>query len=332
MIKTAIIIPNYNGAAYIGPCLSALIPQCGKETAVWVVDNGSSDGSEKIAESFSEVNVLRFKKNKGFTGAVNAGLKSVGKTDYVILLNNDTVVGEHFVDELVSAMERHPDAFSAQARMRRMDAPGRLDDGGDIYCALGWAFGRGSMAPADRYDREEPIFSACAGAAIYRYDVLKDMGGFDPSYFAYLEDVDLGWQARRAGWKNYYIPSANVFHAGSGTTGSRFNQFKTLYSSRNNIYVLRKNMPVLFRVLFSPMLAVGFLSKMLYFAQKGYGKEFVDGLVMGLKMPLPKGKVKSSGRQDRELAWEILKNTPRCLLDIIDMHVIIHAEGKRKNR
>ena len=318
MSRITVIVPNYNGAAFIGPCLSSLMPQCGDGVDVWVVDNASADGSDKTAEAFPGVKVLRMPENTGFTGAVNAGLAKAEDAEYVILLNNDTVVGKHFVRELVSAMERHPDAFSAQARLRRMDDPKILDDAGDLYCALGWAYERGTLGPAGKYNREETVFSACAGAAIYRADVMRKMGGLDPAYFAYLEDVDLGWRAKRAGWRNYFVPSANVLHAGSGTSGSRVNTFKVRHSSRNNVYLLRKNMPITFRILFSPLLAAGFLTKILYFTAKGFGKEYLKGLWAGLRMPLPPQPDEAGyGGFDRQIALEILRNTPACLMGFL---------------
>ena len=235
MSRTTVIIPNYNGTAFVGPCLRSLVPQCGADVRVLVVDNGSEDGSDKTAEAFSGVEVLRLGENTGFTGAVNAGVLAAKDSEYVILLNNDTVVGKHFVSELIAAMDRHPDAFSAQARMRTLRDPKILDGAGDIYSVFGWAFERGKGAPARKYAKEEPVFCACAGAAIYRTDVFLALGGLDPAYFAYLEDVDLGWRAKRAGWENYYAPAANVLHAGSGTTGSRGNTFKRDHSPKKNI-------------------------------------------------------------------------------------------------
>ena len=330
MSRTAVIIPNYNGGTRIGPCLRSLMPQCAEDTQVWVVDNGSTDGSDKAAEAFQNVRVLRLAENTGFTGAVNAGLEKVKDTEYVILLNNDTVVGKSFLKEMIAAMDRHLDAFSAQARLRRMDAPKRLDDGGDMYSAIGWAYGRGHLRPARKYSTEEEIFSACGAAAIYRTRLIREIGGFDPSIFAYLEDVDLGWRARRAGWKNYYIPSANVLHEGSATTGSRINAFKISYSSRHNVYLLRKNMPVRYRIAFLPLLAGGFLAKSIYFCILGYGKEYAQGLQSGFRMPLPRSVKAGEYREnDRKIAWEIFRNTPGCILDILGMHLIMHKLKKK---
>ena len=106
--RAAIIIPNYNGGDRIRSCLRSLMPQCSADMQVWVVDNGSTDGSDRTAEAFHGVHVLRLPENTGFTGAANAGLEKVRDAEYVILLNNDTVAGKHFIREMFAAMDRPP--------------------------------------------------------------------------------------------------------------------------------------------------------------------------------------------------------------------------------
>ena len=90
------------------------------------------------------------------------------------------------------------------------------------------------------YEKEEKIFASCAGAAIYRKKIFDELGYFDEEHFAYLEDMDVGYRARIYGYENWYAPDAMVYHVGSGTSGSRYNQFKIRYSSRNNIYLIYK--------------------------------------------------------------------------------------------
>jgi GT2 family glycosyltransferase len=126
--------------------------------------------------------------------------------------------------------------------------PTRLDDAGDYYCALGWAFARGKGESSELYDREETVFACCGAAAIYRRDVLEKIGLFDERHFAYLEDMDIGYRAQIHGYVNRYIPSAVVYHAGSGTSGSRHNAFKVRLSARNSVWLVRKNMPLWQRI------------------------------------------------------------------------------------
>jgi len=291
-----IVIPNYNGMSYLGPCLESLMNQSRQDFSVILIDNGSQDASVEFVEThFPEVAIHRFDRNEGFCRAVNEGIRQ-SRTPYVILLNNDTICDESFVEELVRAMEAPRDAaaaqiFSCAAKMVQMGDPDRMDNAGDYYCALGWAYAFGKGKPAARYDQEREIFSACAAAAIYRREVFDEIGLFDEAHFAYLEDTDIAYRARIAGYRNYYIPKAVVRHVGSATSGSPYNEFKIRYSSRNSIYLVYKNMPWPQIVLNFPLLLVGFLIKMLFFAQKGYLKEYVRGLGAGRALCRPDKKV-----------------------------------------
>lgn len=291
-----IVIPNLNGKEYLGPCLNSLKGQSLRDFSIILIDNGSQDGSvDFVSENYPEVRIRRFDRNEGFCRAVNEGIR-MADTPYVILLNNDTVCEDTFVEELVRAMERSwgthqagepagrdtgAKIFSCAARMVQMRDPARMDNAGDYYCALGWAFAYGKGKPADRYDRGREIFSSCAAAAIYRREVFDEIGLFDETHFAYLEDTDVAYRARIAGYRNRYEPRAVVRHVGSATSGSVYNEFKIRYSSRNNIYLIYKNMPLAQIILNLQFLAAGFLIKMLFFAKKGYLREYVVGLGAG---------------------------------------------------
>ena len=206
-------------------------------------------------------------------------------------LNNDTEVQPDFVEEMLLAIKRHGKAFSCGAKMVQYHDRDRLDDAGDFYCALGWSFARGKDKDIRSCDREDKVFSACGGAAIYRRKVFERIGYFDEEHFAYLEDMDIGYRARIYGYENWYAPKAVVYHVGSGTSGSRYNQFKTRYSSRNNVYLIYKNMPFLQIILNLPFLAAGFLIKFLFFAVKGMGREYAAGIKNGFSISFNNKKV-----------------------------------------
>lgn len=287
-----VVIPNLNGMKYLKDCLDSLRVQSRQDFSVILIDNGSEDGSADYVEShYPEVTVRRFPSNTGFCHAVNEGIL-MAETPYVVLLNNDTICEESFIEKLTEAMESDARYFSCASRMVRMDDPERMDNGGDYYCALGWAYARGKGRPAKEYDRKKEIFSACAGAAIYRRSVFDEIGLFDEVHFAYLEDVDIAYRARIAGYRNMYIPEAVVRHVGSATSGSVYNEFKIRYSSRNSIYLIYKNMPVLQILLNLPLLAAGFLIKMLFFAKKGYFRVYAAGLIKGIRLCRRDKKVK----------------------------------------
>ena len=289
-MKTTVVIPNYNGRNYLQDCLTSLLE--GSEVpAIIVVDNGSADESAAmVKERFPMVKLIALPENRGFSAAVNIGIREAG-TEYVFLLNNDTVVLKDTIEELEAAMERHPKAFSVAAKMLQMKNPELIDSAGDFYCASGWAFARGKDRKNEAFSKETSVFSACAGAALYRKAVFEKIGDFDENHFAYLEDLDVGYRARIYGYENWYAPDAVVYHVGSGTSGSRYNHFKTRYSSRNNIYLIYKNMPLLQIILNLPFLAAGFLIKFLFFALKGMGKEYLAGIKNGFSISMNHRKV-----------------------------------------
>lgn len=282
-ILTTVVVPNYNGISYLENCLASLYAGT-RIPKVIVVDNGSSDGSEHIAaEKFPYVHLIRLSENTGFCHAVNVGIQAAD-TEFVFLLNNDTKVEKNCVEELEKVMLASERTFSAGAKMINMKFPEKTDDAGDFYCAFGWAFARGKDKPVTNYEKSGRIFASCGGAAIYRRKLFEKIGLFDEAHFAYLEDIDLGYRANIYGYKNVFAPKAEVLHAGSAVSGSRHNAFKVSLSSRNSIYLIYKNMPVLQVLLNLPFLLVGFLIKTLFFVKKGLGREYIKGLKKGFEL------------------------------------------------
>lgn len=295
MIKSTVVIPNYNGIKYIQACLESLYGGTTKELAVIVVDNASTDGSmELVRDRFPQVRLIVNEQNTGFSHAVNQGIRE-STTPYVILLNNDTQADLSFVHELEKVMDGDAGKkiFSASAKLVSLYDKEKIDDAGDYYCALGWAYARGKGKNPDRYTRDCDIFAACAGAAIYRRELLEEnqVGLFDEEHFAYFEDIDLGYRAKIYGYRNRFAANSIVYHAGSATSGSRYNAFKTALASRNSIYIIYKNMPALQIVLNLPFLIMGFLIKTLFFVRKGMGRDYMSGLLGGVRLSMgPAGK------------------------------------------
>ncbi len=285
MVKVTVVIPNYNGIKFLEGCLDSVLNQEPEtpEYEVLVVDNGSADESvEFLRERYPGVKVETLSENTGFCHAVNVGIR-LSASPYVILLNNDTKVKEGFIKNLYYSIENRPKAFSVSAMMLMWDKPELVDDAGDRYCALGWAYARGKGKPAKLYDRPCEIFSSCGGAAIYRKSVFDEIGYFDETHFAYLEDLDIGYRARIYGYRNYYEPAARVIHYGSASSGSRYNEWKTSLASANNIYVVGKNMPLLQWIWNLPFLVPGFLAKFVFFCGKRMGKIYLKGFAKGFK-------------------------------------------------
>lgn len=301
MKEITVVIPNYNGIKYLTDCLESLRQQEAgtPEFTVLVVDNGSTDGSVELLEQYSyeqsnaskvydesgnalDIRTILLRDNTGFCHAVNIGIQA-SETPYVILLNNDTKVKTGFIKTLYHAIEKDNKIFSVSSRMLMWDKPELIDDAGDRYCVLGWAYARGKGKNAADYDKPAEVFATCGGASIYRKSVFEEIGYFDEAHFAYLEDLDIGYRARIYGYHNFYEPSAQVLHFGSASSGSRYNEFKTRLSSANNVYVIGKNMPFLQLLLNIPFLLLGFGIKFIFFCCKKMGILYLKGLWQGTK-------------------------------------------------
>ena len=283
MQEVSVIIPNYNGMAYLEGVLSSLEQQAFQNFETILVDNGSSDGSVAfVMGNFPWVHIVELPDNFGFSRAVNEGIYA-SRTPYVLLLNNDTEVDKNFVGEMLAAIKRHKKAFSCSARMICYHDRNKLDDAGNYYSALGWAYARGKGKDIHSFEKEGRIFASCAGAAIYRKKVFEKIGYFDEEHFAYLEDIDVGYRARIAGYDNIYCPAALVWHVGSGTSGSKYNSFKVKLAARNNVYLNYKNMPCLQLIINAIPIAAGIFVKYSFFRKLGFGKDYLEGLKEGIR-------------------------------------------------
>lgn len=279
--EVTVIIPNYNGKKMLENCIKTLEQQTMRDFSLLVIDNGSTDGSTELISEILSMEIVCLPENTGFCKAVNLGLSKV-TTPYALLLNNDTEAEPEFVAEMLSAIKRHPDAFSCSACMIDYQNRTLLDNAGDLYTLFGWAVARGKGRKTEEYQKESAVFSGCGGASIFSMEAVRSVGLLDESHFAYLEDVDFGYRARIQGYRNYYVPGAKVFHVGSATTGTRYNEKKVYLAARNSMYVIYKNMPFLQWIFNLPFLLLGILIKLLFFAKKGFAGEYAKGIRDGI--------------------------------------------------
>jgi GT2 family glycosyltransferase len=237
----SIVIVNWNGAAHLAVCLDALRAQTYRHFEVIVADNASHDESlDLLARDYPEVKVVALPENRGFTGGNNAGIRAA-RGEFIILLNNDTEVDPHWLEEIIATFERHPEAGLVASKMKLFDRRDTFHTAGDFYRLDGLPGNRG-VWEIDRgqYDREEYVFSACGGSAAYRKAMLDQIGLLDEDFFYSCEDIDLAWRAQLASWKCVYAPKAVVYHKLSATGGGATASF---YDGRNFIYVIAKNYP-----------------------------------------------------------------------------------------
>ncbi|WP_294341471.1 glycosyltransferase family 2 protein [uncultured Clostridium sp.] len=281
-MKISVIIPNYNGEKIIDGCIQSLLKQEYKDFNIIVVDNNSADDSVKIIEErYPSITLIKNKENLGFAAAVNIGIKA-SKSDFVALLNNDTEVDEKWLVNLYSVISKDDKIFSASSKMIRFYERDKIDDAGDQYNLLGWAYKRGDGVSIDQFNKDKIIFSTCAGAGLYRRKIFEEIGYFDENFFAYLEDVDVSFRGNIYGYKNIYVNNAIVYHMVSATSGSRHNEFKVKLASRNSMYLIRKNMPLFFEIINLPFIILGIMVKYIYFLRKSLGKEYIEGIKEGI--------------------------------------------------
>lgn len=281
----SIIIPNYNGNKYLKNCIESILKHKTSNLSleIIIIDNASTDDNYIwIKQQYPSIIFKQLDKNYGFSCAVNEGIK-LAQGKYVLLLNNDTEIQEGFLECLLSCIESDPKIFSVCSQMIQYHDPTLIDDAGDEYNLLGWAYKRGDGKLVDTYKQVQSVFSSCAGAALYRKSVFEEIGYFDENFFAYMEDVDISYHALIYGYKNMYCPEAKVLHIGSATSGSKYNAFKVKLAARNNVYVPYKNMPLLQLLINLPFLILGHFIKYLFFIKKGFGKEYVEGFKEGIK-------------------------------------------------
>lgn len=254
MSRVSIVILNWNGLGYLQECLASLQAQTYADWQVIVVDNGSTDGSvEWAARKFPQARLICNKTNLGFAAANNQAIRA-SDAPYIVTLNNDTRVDPRWLEALVTAADEHPDVGMCMSKMLFADRPQVINSTGINLDPAGIAWDRQGGEPDDgRETQPVEILGPCAGAALYRRAMLDQIGLFDEDFFAFLEDVDLAWRARLAGWRCLYVPMARVYHVHSATAieGS---PFKNRLLGRNKVWLIAKNYPAPRLLLYLPLI------------------------------------------------------------------------------
>ncbi len=267
----SIIVPNLNGRSMLETCLDSLWRQEYKDFEVVVVDNGSVDGSLDYLESLTDarLQLVRLSENRGFAGGCNAGIRRA-RGRYVATLNNDAEAEAGWLGALVAAMEQAPDIGMAASKILFAKDRGRIDKVGHLIYLDGLNHGRGS-GEVDRgqFEKVEEVLFPDGAAALYRAEMLDQIGLFDERFFAYGDDADLGLRGRLAGWGSVYVPTARVYHLHSATAGE-FSSLKAFLIERNRIWVLLKLFPL-------PLLLLSPAFTMLRFFFHAYGALFSLG-------------------------------------------------------
>jgi GT2 family glycosyltransferase len=276
---------NWNGEKLLNKCIDSLRRQTYENFEIIVVDNASADGSIRLLQQLiPEAKLIKLTDNMGFTGGNIEGLKEASG-DYIALLNNDAFPDRNWLYELVSAMDEDDKVGICASKLAIFSQPDRIDSAGEGCVTSVYGYKRGNNEVMnDCHTEKEYIFGASAAAALYKKEMIEDIGFFDEDFFLNCEDTDLSFRAQLMGWKCLYVPTALVLHGVHTTIGALSDQ-SVYYSARNHEFVWIKNMPtaLIFYYLFHRIIQeLGFF---IYFCVK-HGKwiSFLMGKLNALKM------------------------------------------------
>ena len=249
--RVAVVILNWNGKVLLEQFLPSLGRSSYPNLELVVVDNGSTDHSVSfLQQQYPQIKTIILSENLGYAGGYNAALQQV-EADYYILLNSDVEVSPGWVEPLIELMETHTNVAASQPKLLSFHHKNKFEyagaSGGWID-SLGYPFARGRVlehceTDHGQYDKAAPIFWASGAAFCVRAKAFHEMNGFDASFFAHQEEIDLCWRLQRKGYQIYSCPQSVVWHVG-GSTLPKGNSQKTFLNYRNNLWMLAKNLPV----------------------------------------------------------------------------------------
>lgn len=236
------IVVTWNRKELLRACLTSLARQAGVRFETIVVDNGSTDGSANMAENEFGAHVIRNRENRGFCAANNQGI-AAAQGEFIALLNNDAEADAGWLAALHHACAKYPGTGMAASKVLVWEEPGRIDKVGHLIFPDGQNRGRGSGAlDRGQFDREEETLWPDGCAAMYRKEMLDEIGGFDEDFFAYGDDAELGLRARIAGWKCIYAPGAVARHH-RGSTMGKGSASRLALIERNRVLLAAKLFP-----------------------------------------------------------------------------------------
>ncbi|WP_233632467.1 glycosyltransferase family 2 protein [Parapedobacter sp. ISTM3] len=250
--KVAVVILNWNGRFFLEKFLPSVYNSNYPNVEFVVGDNASSDDSvDFVAAHFPAIRIIRNSSNLGFAGGYNEVLKSVD-ADYFVLLNSDVEVTPDWITPVIELLESHPDMAAAQPKIRsyyQRDHFEHAGAGGGFIDYYGFPFCRGRMLHVvekddGQYDDACEVFWASGAALFIKRQCWELSGGFDADFFAHMEEVDLCWRLKLAGYRIGYCPHAVVYHVGGGTLAAS-NPRKTYLNFRNSLFMMQKNLPFL---------------------------------------------------------------------------------------
>lgn len=254
MDTLAIVVLNYNGLPFLRRFLPALLAQADGHP-VYVADNASTDGSLAwLRLQFPAVRIVAMKSNDGYAGGYNKALERIrqeyGGATYYALVNSDIEVTPNWIAPILHLLESDLTIAACQPKIRAEQQRESFEyagAAGGYLDYLGYAFCRGRVfdvlePDTGQYDDNRPVFWATGACLFVRATVFHETGGFDPAFFAHMEEIDWCWRVQRLGYSVWTCGQSTVYHVGGGTL-HKSNPHKTLLNHRNSLYMLYKNWP-----------------------------------------------------------------------------------------
>jgi N-acetylglucosaminyl-diphospho-decaprenol L-rhamnosyltransferase len=273
----SVIIVNYNSGDYLRQCIDGLLAQTFLNFEVVLVDNGSNDGSlEKTKTDDPRFRIIRAGENLGFAKANNIAAQE-SRAPWIATLNPDAVPERDWLNALHDATVMYPQTAMFGSTQLMLEDPTRLDGFGDAYSFLGIPWRGGHGHPIDDGHMTGEAFSPCAAAALYSREAFMAVGGFDESFFCYLEDIDLGFRLRLMGERCIQVRAAVVSHEGSATSGRR-SHFTLFHSARNRVWVILKNMPISLLIVLLPLHVLATIWLLFRVQESGWRASTIAGL------------------------------------------------------
>ncbi len=270
----SIIIVNWNGEAHLPTCLDALTAQSASVGQVIVVDNASADRSRELLRTkYPWVELIALDRNYGFADGNRRGLAQANG-EYVVLLNNDTRPRSDWLERLCDAATDHPDAGVVASHLVSWDGR-RTDTAGDGCTVTGRGFKIAHGQPA-RQATSGYVFSACAGAALYKRAALEDVGFLEPEFFMNGEDTDLAFRMNLAGWRVFFCAEGVVHHRVSASIGVH-SRLAVYHSARNHIWLFARCMPGPLAIAYLPAVVVHWWASAIFAALLGQAGPFLQG-------------------------------------------------------
>jgi GT2 family glycosyltransferase len=247
--QVSVIIVNHNRAELLLDCLQSITAQTCRNLEILIVDNGSSDHSERAAKSLADARIVwvALDRNLGFAGGCNVGIRRA-RGEFVALLNNDAIAKKDWIEQLMGPMLDDPDTGMCASKIL-FHGEEVIDKAGHLIYLDGQNRGRGTgERDSGQYDRPEETLFPDGCAALYRRELMLQVGGFDEEFFAYGDDADLGIRIRLLGPRCQYVPEAIVYHRHSSTLGS-YSPQKIFWVERNRFWLAIKSFPFVLLVL-----------------------------------------------------------------------------------